>query len=64
VSSWTETDKIKAERHAMMALEGVGIARRTIVAGGGVAVHWRRVTNEMERAFVAKTTRWKQTRIG
>jgi hypothetical protein len=62
VASWSETDKIRAERYAMGTLEGAGIAARTIVEAGAFAVHWRRVTSELERAYVAKTSRWRETR--
>lgn len=55
VSSWTEEDTAKAERYAMTALSGVGVADRTINEPLKIAMHYRRETTARERDYVFKT---------
>lgn len=55
LSSWTDEDRSKAERYALMALRGVGVEDRTIAEPGGVALHYRRETTDRERDYVFKT---------
>jgi hypothetical protein len=57
VSSLTDHDKAKAERYAMMTLQGVGIEDRTICEPLNVTMHYRRETTGMERDYVFKTQR-------
>jgi hypothetical protein len=55
VSSWTDDDKVKAERYALNTLRGVGVDNRTINEAGDIAVHYRRQTTTRERDYVFKT---------
>lgn len=55
LSSWTDDDRAKAERHAMTTLAGVGVDDRTVAEPGAAAMHFRRQTTERERDYVFKT---------
>lgn len=57
MSSWTPEDHAKAERYAMLALDGVGVTDRTINEPLNIAMHYRRETTARERDYVFKTNR-------
>lgn len=53
--SWTDDDRKRADKYAMMALHGVGVEDRTINEDGAAALHLRRETTARERDYLFKT---------